>query len=475
MNNEILIVDDEKDIRTMIGDLLEDEGYRCRFATNAAEARSNVQEHPPALVLLDIWMENSDMDGLELQKWVRKFFPNVPAIMISGHGNIETAVQAMKDGAYDFVEKPFKSDRLLLLIDRALQFAAIEAENTEFKKSSGGIDIVGVSPLVASLRQNIEKIAQANSRVMITGPAGAGKKLIARNIHSRSSRNKGRFVLANCAMLAPDQLSAELFGTEGDDGDRIVGLFEQAHGGILYFDEICDLPLETQGKLVRAVQNQRFRRVGGTSEVTVDVRVISASSLDLQKEIENGNLREDLFYRLSVVPISVPPLAEHKEDIPTLARHFLDQSSQGLGPRLNFSDAALAMMQIYGWPGNVTQLRNVIDWLTIMVDHDLIEEDDLPPEITGRSSETQHSGFDTVVGLPLKAAREQFETQYLLSQLSRFDGNISKTASFIGMERSALHRKLKSLDINPETSNGDGNEGQDFEAHQINVPSEGNE
>ena len=453
MNNEILIVDDEKDIRTLIGELLEDEGYRCRFAANAMEARNSVQEHPPALVLLDIWMENSDMDGLELQKWVRKFYPNLPAIMISGHGNIETAVQAMKDGAYDFVEKPFKSDRLLLLIERALQHAAIEAENSELKKSSAGIDMIGISPSMATLRQSIEKIANSNSRVMITGPAGAGKELIARNIHLRSPRQKGRFVLANCAMLSPDQLSAELFGTEAaDGGDRIVGLFEKAHGGTLYFDEIGDLPLETQGKLVRAVQNQRFRRVGGTSEVTVDVRVISASSLDLQQEIENGNLREDLFYRLSVVPIAVPALSDHKEDIPTLARHFLDQANQGQGKRLNFSDAALAMMQIYNWPGNVTQLRNVIDWLNIMVDHDVIEEDDLPPEISGRSTEKTQTGFDTVVGLPLKAAREQFETQYLLSQLSRFNGNISKTASFIGMERSALHRKLKSLDINPEAS-----------------------
>ncbi len=460
MNNEILIVDDEQDIRTMIGDLLEDEGYRCRYAANAQEARNSVQEHPPALVLLDIWMEDSDMDGLDLQKWVRKFFPDMPAIMISGHGNIETAVQAMKDGAYDFVEKPFKSSRLLMLIERALQLAAIEAENTELKKTSIGIDIIGASPSMTNLRQNIEKISQANSRVMITGPAGAGKELIARNIHARSPRSKGRFVLANCALLSPDQLTAELFGTEAaDGGDRIVGLFEQAHGGTLYFDEICDLPLETQGKLVRAVQNQRFRRVGGAAEVAVDVRVISASSLDLQKEIENGNLREDLFYRLSVVPLLVPALAEHKDDIPELARYFLDQTNNGQSKRLHFSDSALAMMQIYGWPGNVTQLRNVIDWLRIMVDHDEIRDDDLPPEITGRTAEVANTGFDTVVGLPLKAAREQFETQYLLSQLSRFNGNISKTAAFIGMERSALHRKLKSLDINPEATLTEGGEG----------------
>lgn len=463
MKPEILIVDDEHDIRTMISDLLEDEGYQCRMASNAEEARQNLQEHPPALVILDIWMDKSDMDGLELQKWIRKLYPQVPAIMISGHGNIETAVQAMKDGAYDFVEKPFKSDRLLLLIERALQLASIEAENTELRKKTNlDLDIVGESPAVVTLRHQLEKLASANSRIMITGPAGSGKELIARNIHANSSRKNGRFVLANCAMLSPDQLSAELFGTEGDhDGNRIVGLFEQAHGGTLYFDEIGDLPLETQGKLVRAVQNQRFRRVGGTAEVAVDVRVISASSLSLDQEIENGNLREDLFYRLSVVPINLPPLAEHKSDIPLLVQHFLDQSNAGQGSKLTFASSAMALMQIYDWPGNITQLRNVVEWLLIMVDKDVVDDEDLPPEITGRSPDKSSAGFDAVVGLPLKAAREQFETQYLLSQLSRFNGNISKTASFIGMERSALHRKLKSLDINPDFGNGLGNSLED--------------
>lgn len=455
MKPEILIVDDEDDIRSMISDILEDEGYACSMASNAQEARENVQTHPPALVILDIWMANSDMDGLELQKWIRKLYPNVPAIMISGHGNIETAVQAMKDGAYDFIEKPFKSDRLLLLIERALQLAAIEAENAELrKKSSVTLDLVGVSPAVTTLRQQVEKIANSNSRVLISGPAGSGKELVARNIHANSPRKKGRFVLANCAMLSPDQLSAELFGTEGDDGrQRIVGLFEQAHGGTLYFDELGDLPLETQGKLVRAVQNQRFRRVGGAVEVTVDVRVISASSLNLEEEISNGNLREDLFYRLSVVPITLQKLSDHKEDIPHLINAFLNHSNSGQGSKLSFTDSAMALMQIYDWPGNVTQLRNVVDWLMIMVDKDLVDDEDLPPEITGRTPDKSSAGFDTVVGLPLKAAREQFETQYLLSQLSRFNGNISKTAGFIGMERSALHRKLKSLDINPDFGN----------------------
>jgi len=457
MKQDILIVDDEEDICRLTSMLLEDEGYHCRTASNAADARRIVQEFPPQLVILDIWMDKSDMDGLELQKWLRNLYPDVPVIMMSGHGNIETAVQAMKDGAFDFVEKPFKSDRLILLVERALAKVALEAENRELKKKvSLDVDLIGKSASVTSLNQTIEKVALSNSRVMITGPSGSGKELVARKIHYLSERKKGRFVFANCAMLSPERVTAELFGTEGADGrQRIVGLFEQANGGTLYFDEIGDLPLETQGKLVRAVQDQRFRRVGGSHEVSVDVRVISASKLNLQDEIKNGNLREDLFYRLGVVPINVPALSEHKEDIPDLARYFLKKACESQGRKLSFSNEALMMMQVYKWPGNVTQLRNVIDWLIIMVDanpDNIIMPDDLPPDITGKSRKNQEGGLETVVGLPLKAAREQFETQYLISQLSRFDGNISKTAAFIGMERSALHRKLKSLNINPEDS-----------------------
>ncbi|MEG9862475.1 MAG: sigma-54 dependent transcriptional regulator [Parvularculales bacterium] len=456
MKPEILIVDDESDIRAIIVELLEDEGYKCRHAANAQEAREAVQQFLPSLVILDIWMSDSDMDGLELQKWIRKLYPDVPAIMISGHGNIETAVQAMKDGAYDFVEKPFKSERLLILVQRALEAASLTLENRDLRKESAGkVEMIGISPPFKLLQQSLEKVSQSNSRVMITGPSGSGKELMARRLHDLSPRRGGRFVLANCAMLSPDMVTAELFGTEGHDGrQRIVGLFEQAHGGTLYFDEIGDLPLETQGKLVRAVQDQRFRRIGGASEVTVDVRVISASKLDLMEEINQGNMREDLFYRLSVVPIAVPSLAERKEDIPILSEYFLDLANANQSKSLKFSDEALVQMQLYGWPGNITELRNVIDWLSIMVDHyesELITAEELPPVITGNSP-TAAGGIDNMVGLPLKAAREHFETQYLISQLTRFDGNISKTASFIGMERSALHRKLKSLNINPELS-----------------------
>ena len=452
MKPEILIVDDESDIRAIIAELLEDEGYQCRQVANAQEAREAVQQFLPSLVILDIWMSNSDMDGLELQKWIRRLYPDVPAIMISGHGNIETAVQAMKDGAFYFIEKPFESERLIVLVERALEVASLTAENRDLKKKSlEAIEIVGSSQAMKGLRQTVERVASSNSRVMISGPSGSGKELVARSIHDQSPRRDGRFVLANCAMLSPDMVTAELFGTEGQDGrQRIVGLFEQAHGGTLYFDEIGDLPLETQGKLVRAVQDQRFRRLGGASEVTVDVRVISASKLNLLDEIQEGNLREDLFYRLSVVPVAVPSLSERKEDIPALSQYYLDLANSNQGKPLSFSQDALAVMQVYDWPGNVTQLRNVVDWLSIMVDRDnstIITPDDLPPEITGNSGAASN-GLDTMVGLPLKAAREHFETQYLISQLTRFDGNISKTASFIGMERSALHRKLKSLNIN---------------------------
>ena len=415
----------------MLAELLEDEGYTCRTAANAEEARQSVQEFLPSLVILDIWMNNSDMDVLVLQQWIRRLYPDVPAIMISGHGNIETAVQAMKDGAYDFIEKPFKSDRLLILVERALKAAMLEAENNELRKTASvQSELIGEAPSIKALRQSIEKVAHSNSRVMITGPSGSGKELAARRIHQLSERNSGRFVVANCAMLSPESVTAELFGTEANpSGHRIVGLFEQAHGGTLYFDEIGDLPLETQGKLVRAVQDQRFRRVGGTAEVTVDVRVISGSKLNLNEEVENGNLREDLFYRLSVVPIILPPLNARKEDIPELSRFYLDQANTGSGKKLALSDEAIAMLQMYEWPGNVTQLLNVIDWLTIMANPEsegLIMADDLPPEISGTAAEGTGQGFETVVGLPLKAAREHFETQYLISQLTRFDGNVSK-------------------------------------------------
>jgi two-component system nitrogen regulation response regulator NtrX len=428
-----------------------------REAENAETARDQLTSKPPSLIILDIWMRQSDMDGLELQKWVRRYYPHVPTIMISGHGNIETAVQAMKDGAFDFVEKPFKSDQLLLLCQRALANAAREAEHDELKRRNTiTLDQVGTSAAITSIRQTIAKVAPTNSRIFITGPSGSGKELLARNIHAQSNRQNARFVMVNCALLSSERSLIELFGSENShDGNRVVGMFEQAHGGTLYFDEICDLPLETQAKLVRTLQDQRFRRLGGSAEVVVDVRVISASSHDIKTEVADGNFREDLFYRLSVVPISVPPLSRRREDIPELARYFLQKRLESDGGRkLDFTPAAMATLESYAWPGNITQLRNMVDWLTIMVDRNShqITPDDLPSEISGKAGMASVEGLSGSVAMPLKEAREQFETQYLISQLSRFNGNISKTAAFIGMERSALHRKLKNLGIQIESS-----------------------
>lgn len=474
MKPEILVVDDEPDIRAMVRLILEDEGYEVREAENAENARDELTSKPPSLVILDIWMRKSDMDGLELQKWVRRYYPDMPAIMISGHGNIETAVQAMKDGAFDFVEKPFKSDQLLLLCERALANAKREVEHSELKRRSNlSEELIGASPAIVALKQTIAKVAPSNSRIFITGPSGVGKELLARNLHAQSTRAKGRFIVVNCALLSPERALIDLFGSEtGKDGKRVVGLFEQAHNGTLYFDEVCDLPLETQARLLRSLQDQGFRRLGGASDVALDVRLISASSRDVQSEMAEGKFREDLFYRLSVVPIAVPPLSRRREDIAELAKHFLkirlkndqvqNEGQNGHGRKLEFAPSSLALLESYAWPGNVTQLRNMIDWLVIMVNRDskMIEPDDLPAEISGKivgntkGENTEEA--QNIASLTLKEAREQFETQYLLSQLERFDGNISKTAQFIGMERSALHRKLKNLGIQlEETKDGE--------------------
>ena len=465
MKPDILIVDDERDIRAMVRAILEDEGYSIREAANASEARQALSEKPASLAILDIWMRQSDMDGLELQKWIRRLYPYIPTLMISGHGNIETAVQAMKDGAFDFVEKPFKSEQLLLLISRALAASALEAEHEDLKRHRpSSLELKGISPAIQAIRQTAKKVAQTNSRVLIAGPSGTGKELLARNIHAMSDRNQGRFVVANCALLSSDKLMRQLFGTESSDNQqsRVIGLFERAHGGTLYFDEICDLPLETQGKMVRTMQDQRFRRGGGTMEVEVDVRIIGASTHNLAEEVAAGKLREDFFYRLNVVPITLPSLAKRREDIPELARHFLEKRllTEGKGRALSFSEDALAVLRSCSWPGNITHLRNMVDWITIIIERDakVIAVDNLPPEVTGNMADSDQDILTSIAGLPLKAAREHFETRYLLSQLARFNGNVSKTAAFIGMERAALHRKLKSLDIHAENLDNSGDE-----------------
>ena len=466
MATDILIVDDERDIRSLISMTLEDEGYATKQAAGAAEARNLLLSEPPKLAILDIWMRDSDMDGLELLEWSKSIYPDLPILMISGHGTIETAVQAIRNGAYDFIEKPFKEERLLMMVARALESAKLARENTELRaKMTDGVDpeLVGKSAVMRGIRQSIDKIAPTASRVLVNGPSGSGKELAARCIHNKSDRRDERFVVANCARLASERVDAELFGSESlQSHRRVVGLFEQAHKGTLYFDEICDLPLETQGKIVRAVNEQRFRRVGGNTEVVVDVRVISASSRDLAAEISAGRLREDLYYRLGVVPLTMPPLAQRREDIPLLAKHFTALVAKRLGVLpFKISDEVLAAMQGYSWPGNVRQIHNVIETMLILAPNDRdepIDLDLLPAEIHNVTRSGDETEMDTLMGLPLRGAREEFERAYLVTQLHRFDGNVSRVASFIGMERSALHRKLKALNIASDYQEGERKE-----------------
>ncbi|MFZ9414129.1 MAG: sigma-54-dependent transcriptional regulator [Alphaproteobacteria bacterium] len=453
MAHDVLIVDDEADIRLLIGGILEDEGYATRGVGDAARALEAMRERRPSLCILDVWLQGSSMDGLQLLDVLVQEHPHVPVVIISGHGNIETAVGAIKRGAYDFIEKPFKSDRLLLVAERAIEAARLRRENEELRSRVGDpAELIGASASVGTMRNAIERVAPTNSRVLVTGPAGVGKEAVARLIHARSRRAQGPFVVMNCASMRPERVEVELFGQEGEDGaPPRPGLFEQAHGGTLLLDEVADMPLETQGKIVRALQEMTFERVGGRSRVSVDVRVMSTTSRELQAEIAAARFREDLLYRLNVVQIRVPPLRDRREDILELARHFMARGAGGaMEPRPRGEDA-IAALQAYDWPGNVRQLRNVVEWLQIMAPGDAaspIRSDMLPPEIGAImpvALRGEHSA--EIMALPLREARELFERQYLLAQVTRFGGNISRTASFVGMERSALHRKLKTLGV----------------------------
>lgn len=454
MKHDILIVDDEADIRMMSAGILEDEGYETREAGSDEAAFDAVRARRPSLVLLDIWLQGSRLDGLGILRKIKKEHPDLPVVMMSGHGTIETAVKALRDGAYDFIEKPFKTDRLLAAVERALEMADLRRENAELKSRHKVEDtLVGSSSRMNHLRQAIEKVAISNSRVLISGPPGSGKEVAARYLHKSSSRGRGPFVILNCATMAADKVESELFGIEGNGNVAKVGFFEQAHNGTLLLDEIGDMPLETQGKIVRVLQEQKFTRLDGVTPVEVDVRVMATSSQDLSEKMANGEFREDLFYRLSVVPLDIPPLKQHREDIEELVAHFMEKTADHLGsPKRQFSEDALTALQTYEWPGNMRELRNVIERVLIMAPGDVntpIKADMLPREITSYESETmQWNKNSEIMSLPLREAREIFEREYLQSQIDRFSGNISKTASFVGMERSALHRKLKSLNLN---------------------------
>ena len=460
MGIEILIVDDESDIRELTSGILQDEGYQTRVAANSSEALAAVQSRRPNLILLDIWLQGSNLDGLGLLKAIKIEHPSIPVLMMSGHGTIETAVTAIQDGAYDFIEKPFKSDRLILLVTRAIETDKLRRENEELRLRAGNAnELVGVSQVANDLRLAISRIAPSNSRVLITGPAGVGKEVVARMLHAHSKRSEGPFIVVNCATMSPDRFEIELFGLENLVEDsktpKKVGTFESAHNGTLFLDEVGDMPHETQGKIVRVLQEQVFERVGGSNRVEVDVRVIASSTANLMEEIEAGNFRKDLFYRLNVMPLEVLPLKQRMEDIPPLAEYFMKHAAQATGqPLRTISIEAMAMLQTYSWPGNVRELRNVIERLLIMASGNPdspINADMLPPEINADAKISGKMETNTeIMGLPLRDAREIFEREYLLAQVIRFSGNISKTAKFIGMERSALHRKLKSLGVRNE-------------------------
>jgi len=460
----ILIVDDEQDIRELIGDILRDEGYPVRLAANADDCLAAINADPPALMVLDIWLKDSRMDGIDILKTVKRDNPDIPIIIISGHGNVEIAVAAIKQGAYDFIEKPFNIDQLMVVVARAMETSRLRRENQELRrKDVASAEMLGNSAAFKALKANLDKVTKSNGRVMLTGEPGSGKEMAARYIHTNSGRAGAPFVIVSSVAIEPERMEEVLFGRESPDRGVEPGLLEQAHGGVVYFDEVADMPLGTQSKILRVLTEQQFTRAGGTDRVRVDLRVISSTCRDLRSEIGLGRFRQELYDRLNVVPIPVPPLSERREDIPELARHFIDwfHRSQGL-PARNLTAEAETVLQTMAWPGNIRQLRNVVERVLILGDTaGPIEPQELPGTEPKSDVEAGLTLSAAVATLPLREARELFEREYLLTQINRFGGNISRTASFVGMERSALHRKLKSLGVvgNARGSRGFG----DFE------------
>ncbi|MEM9437330.1 MAG: sigma-54 dependent transcriptional regulator [Pseudomonadota bacterium] len=462
--SDILIVDDEKDIRELISDILQDEGFSTRLAANSDEAMGQINTEPPGLLILDIWLKDSRMDGIDILKAVKRDNPDIPVVIISGHGNIEIAVAAIKQGAYDFIEKPFNIDQLMVVIRRAMETSRLRRENQQLKRGDGSSsEMTGEGAAFRALKSQLDKVTKSNGRVLLTGPAGAGKEIAARYIHAHSNRSDAPFVSVNSAAIEPERMEEVLFGRETAERGVEPGLLEQAHGGVIFFDEVADMPLGTQSKILRVLVDQSFQRVGGAGKVRVDVRVISSTNKNLRSLIEVGDFRQELYHRLNVVPIDVPSLEDRREDIPLLAAHFIEDfnKSQGL-PNREISDEAQALMQTMVWPGNVRQLKNVIEQVLILGSgNGPILASDLP-QAEAASSEGRVVLSGSLATLSLREARELFEREYLLTQINRFGGNISRTASFVGMERSALHRKLKSLGV--VTTNKSGARVAQFEA-----------
>src|SRR5438874_5740315 len=459
---DVLVVDDEADIRELVSGVLEDEGYAVRTAGDSSETLEAIEERRPSMVLLDVWLQGSRLDGLQLLQEIKRRDSTIPVLMISGHGNLDTAVAAVREGAVDFIEKPFEAERLIYLVDRATETERIRRENIALRQQVGHEDqLHGSSVAINTVRATLKRVAPTGSRVLISGPPGVGKEIAARMIHQGSLRAKAPFFVLSAAMMSPDRVEEELFGSETDGVIR-PGLLEHSHGGTLFLDEIADMPMTTQGKILRVLTDQSYTRVGGQRAVKVDVRILSATSRNLQDEIGAGRFREDLFYRLNVVPVRLPALRERREDIPELVSHFLARiAAERRMAAPSISEEAVAALQAHDWPGNVRQLRNIIERTLILAPGDRaarIDVDLLPPEILDNQSPLSGSNPGmAIMGSPLREARESFEREYLKIQIRRFSGNISRTASFIGMERSALHRKLKALGI------GDKREGEEQE------------
>ena len=452
MKNNILVVDDEEDIRLSIAGLLEDEDYEVRVAKNSDEALDAISKRVPDLVLLDIWLENSNLDGLDLLNEIHSKFISVPCIMISGHGNIDIAVKAIRSGASDFIEKPFESERLLITLERVLELSKLKKEHKELWVRAGGdLELVGESSVIKKIKNLIPKIAPTGSRVFINGDFGTGKETLARLIHHNSNRSSGSFILLNTKILSTDMLEEELFGEEDNLGRVIkIGIFEQANNGTLFIDEVSDLTMEAQVFFVKALQDNTIRRKNGSTRINVDVRVISSTSVQINEKIKNKEFSEDLYYRLNVIPIEMPALSNRKEDIPVLINYFLNKASNFSGRnKLTIDQQSLSSLQVFNWEGNVSQLKNAIERILIMIDDTSINEityDMLPKDLLNiEKKKDDDYNRDYLYSLNLKNARIIFEHDYIIKNLDRFNGNITKTADFIGMERSAFHRKLNTL------------------------------
>ncbi len=453
MASDILVIDDEADIRDLVAGILEDEGHGTRTARNSDEALEAIVERRPSLIFLDIWLQGSRLDGLGLLDIVKESHADLPVVVISGHGNIETAVSAIKRGAYEYIEKPFKADRLILVAERALEASSLRRQVKDLQKRSPDMaELIGTSVPMNQLRHTIERVAPTNSRILITGPSGSGKEMVARAIHDNSNRSSGPFVVLNAATITAERMEIELFGIESSDQQQgKVGALEEAHGGTLFLDEVADMPRDTQSRILRVLVDQSFSRVGGAGRVKVDVRILSSTATDLEALIRSGAFREDLFHRLAVVPIRVPGLSERRDDISLLVAAFMRQIGEHVGIKPStIGDDAMAVLQAHDWPGNVRQLRNNVERLMILArdnEDGAITVDMLPGEIGDMLPKPPGAGDEQLLSLPLREAREMFEKGYLVAQINRFGGNVSRTAEFVGMERSALHRKLKTLGV----------------------------